>query len=406
MADMKKIYVIGAGVEGQEGFSRRALDIIGQAHVLFGRARLLSLFPDFPGEKIDIDQDFSEVVNRLKTCEGPAVVLASGDPLFFGIGRQLLRNFREDELEFVPNVSSVQYAFAKLGLPWDDAVFLSCKGHEPEDVADRIIASDKVALLTDARNTPAVIAREMLERGHEGYAAYLCENLGTPQERIVRTDVAGLPAEPAAPLNVLVLVKQYEALAEASRPVLGIADEAFSAIKKQITREEVRAVTLAKLRLCQDMVLWDIGAGSGSVSIEADRLMPDGRVYAIEQNEQYQRFIRENLRKFHSRHVTVVEGEAPGCLERLPDPDRVFIGGSGGSLWAILSVVDQRLAAGGRIVVNAITLDTLAAASEFLENAGYRVEVTSVNIARTRPATDYKMFEAFNPVFVLVADKE
>jgi precorrin-6Y C5,15-methyltransferase (decarboxylating) len=101
-----------------------------------------------------------------------------------------------------------------------------------------------------------------------------------------------------------------------------------------------------------------------------------------------------------------VEGEAPGCLERLPDPDRVFIGGSGGSLWAILSVVDQRLAAGGRIVVNAITLDTLAAASEFLENAGYRVEVTSVNIARTRPATDYKMFEAFNPVFVLVADKE
>jgi precorrin-6Y C5,15-methyltransferase (decarboxylating) len=403
---MKKIYVIGAGVEGQEGFSRRALDIVGQADILFGRPKQLALFPDFPGEKVDIDQNFSEVVNQLKATDQKSVVLASGDPLFFGIGRQLLRNFREDELEFVPNVSSVQYAFAKLGLPWDDAVFLSCKGHAAEDVVDRIVASDKAAVLTDAQNTPASIAREMIHRGREGYAAYLCENLGTVEERIVRTDVRGLLDEPAAPLNVLVLVKQYEAFAEASRPVLGIADEAFSAIKKQITREEVRAVTLAKLRLSHDMVLWDVGAGSGSVSIEADHLMPNGKVFAIEQNEQYQGFIRENLRKFHSRHVTVVEGEAPACLERLPDPDRVFIGGSGGNIWDILSVVDQRLAVGGRVVVNAITLDTLAATSEYLENAGYRVEVTSVNIARTRPSTDYKMFEAFNPVFILVADKE
>lgn len=154
------------------------------------------------------------------------------------------------------------------------------------------------------------------------------------------------------------------------------------------------------------MVLWDIGAGSGSVSIEADHLMPNGRIFAIEHNEQYQDFIRDNLRKFQSRHVTVVEGEAPACLELLPDPDRVFIGGSGGSLWSILEVVDQRLAVGGRVVVNAITLDTLAATSEFLENAGYAVEVTSVNIARTSPTTDYKMFEAFHPVFILVADKQ
>jgi precorrin-6Y C5,15-methyltransferase (decarboxylating) len=403
---MKKIYVIGAGVEGQEGFSRRALELVMQADILFGRPKQLALFPDFSGEKVDIDQNFSDVVNRLKATHCISVVLASGDPLFFGIGRQLLRNFSEDELEFVPNVSSVQYAFAKLGIPWDDAVFLSCKGHASEDVVDRIVASDKVAVLTDAQNTPASLAREMMHRGREGYAAYLCENLGTGEERIVRTDVRGLLEEPAAPLNVLVLVKQYEAFAEASRPVLGIADDAFSAIKKQITREEVRAVTLAKLRLCHDMVLWDIGAGSGSVSIEADHLMPSGKVFAIEQNEQYQEYIRRNLRKFQSRHVTVVEGEAPGCLELLPDPDRVFIGGSGGNLWDILEVVDQRLGVGGRVVVNAITLDTLAATSEFLENAGYQVDVTSVNIARTRPSTDYKMFEAFHPVFILVADKE
>jgi precorrin-6Y C5,15-methyltransferase (decarboxylating) len=406
MAGMKKIYVIGAGVEGQEGFSRRALDLVGQADVLFGRPKQLALFPDFPGEKVNTDQNFSDVVNRLKETDRRVVVLASGDPLFFGIGRQLLRNFQEDELEFVPNVSSVQYAFAKLGIPWDDAVFLSCKGHATEDVVDRIVASDKAALLTDTQNTPGAIAQEMIRRGRDGYAAYVCENLGTSEERIVRTDVRGLLNTQVAVLNVLVMVKQYEAFAEASRPVLGIPDDTFSAIKKQITREEVRAITLAKLRLCHDTVLWDIGAGSGSVSIEADHLMPNGRIFAIEQNEQYQEYLRENLRKFHSRHVSIVEGEAPACLDLLPDPDRVFIGGSGGNLWDILEVVDQRLAIGGRVVVNAITLDTLSATSEFLENAGYRVEVTSVNIARTRPSTDYKMFEAFHPVFILLADKE
>lgn len=227
---MKKIYVIGAGVEGQEGFSRRALDLVMQAELLFGRPKQLALFPDFSGEKVDIDQSFSEVVNQLKATQRKCVVLASGDPLFFGIGRQLLRNFHEDELEFVPNVSSVQYAFAKLGIPWDDAVFLSSKGHASEDVVDRIVASDKVAVLTDEQNTPANIAQEMIRRGREGYAAYLCENLGTGEERIVRTGVRGLLQEPAAPLNVLVLVKQYEAFVEASRPVLGIADNRIPAL--------------------------------------------------------------------------------------------------------------------------------------------------------------------------------
>jgi precorrin-6Y C5,15-methyltransferase (decarboxylating) len=318
----------------------------------------------------------------------------------------LLRNFREDELEFVPNVSSVQYAFSKVGTPWDDAVFISAQGRELSEAVDRIVASDKVAILTDRRNSPAIIAREMIERGRDGYAAYLCENLGTAEERILQTDIKGLVKMEAVALNVLILVKQYEAGAQPSFPVLGISDDEFSAIKKQITREEVRAVTLAKLNLRHDMVLWDIGAGSGSVSIEADHLLPNGRVFAVEHNNQYLAFLRDNLRKFQARHVTLIEGQAPACLESLPDPDRVFIGGSGGNLWQILETVDARLPAAGRVVINAITLDTLTAANEFFDNAGYRVEVTTVNVARTRPLTDYKMFEAFDPVFILAADKE
>lgn len=403
---MKKIHVIGAGVEGQEGFSRRALELIGKAGLLMGGERQLALFPDFAGEKVVIGDNLGEVVERLKKTDQRVVVLASGDPLFFGIGRYLLRNLPEEELEFVPNVSSVQYAFAKIHEPWDDAVFVSAHGRGLKGAVDRIVANDKAAVLTDEVNTPRAIAREMIERGRDGYAAWLCENLGTAEERIIATDVKGLLEVEAAPLNVLILIKEYEAGGEGYVPTLGIPDDEFVTAKKLITKEEIRVVTLAKLKLRHDMTLWDIGAGSGSVSIEADHLLPNGRIFAVERNPQYVEFIKENLGKFNARHVTLVEGEAPQCLETLPDPDRVFIGGSGGNLWEILEAVDGRLPVEGRIVLNAITLDTLTAATEFMENAGYQIEVTTVNIARTRPLTDYKMFEAYNPVYIVTGIKE
>ena len=402
---MKKIYVIGAGVEGQEGFSRRTLELIHGAALLLAGERQLELFPDVTGEKVAIGSNLGEVVQRLKKVAGPAVVLSSGDPLFFGIGRYLLRNLPAEELCFIPNVSSVQYAFAKLREPWDDAVFVSAHGRGLKKAVDRIVANDKAAVLTDAVNTPAAIAAELIERGRDGYAAWLCENLGTAEERIVATDVKGLLEIEAAPLNVLILIKEYEAGGEEYVPTLGIPDEEFATVKKLITREEIRVVTLAKLKLRHDMTLWDIGAGSGSISVEADHLLPNGRIFAVERNPQCREFIKQNLRKFNARHVTLVEGIAPQCLEALPDPDRVFIGGSGGNLWTILSAVDGRLPAEGRVVLNAVTLDTLTSASEFFDNAGYQVEVTAVNIARTRPHTDYKMFEAYDPVYVITALK-
>jgi precorrin-6Y C5,15-methyltransferase (decarboxylating) len=311
----------------------------------------------------------------------------------------------EADLEFVPNVCSAQYAFAKIKEPWDDALFVSADGRGLKGAVDQVVAHDKVAILTDEVNTPQAIARELIERGRDGYKAYLCENLGTDDESITHTDIKGLQGVPAAPLNVLILVKEYDAGGEGAGPCLGVPDEDFATVKKLITREEVRAVSLAKLRLRHDMTLWDIGAGSGSVSIEADNLMPNGRVFAIERNQQCLTFLKENLKKFNARNVTPVEEAAPNGLDDLPDPDRVFIGGSGGHLWKILEAADARLPTGGRIVMNAVTLDTLTAATEFFENAGYELEVTTVNISRTRPLTDYKMFEAFDPVFVLAAAK-
>ena len=403
---MKSIHVIGAGIAGQEGFTPQALELINRAELLLGEERLLALFPDFPGEKLAIGNNLAEVVSRLQGCDCPAVVLASGDPLFFGIGRYLLRNLPEELIEFLPNVTSIQYAFAKIREPWDDAVFVSAHGRTLKDAVDRIVANDKAAVLTDEVNTPGAIAREMVSRRRGGYKAYLCENLGTDEERIRVTDIKGLLEFEAAPLNVLLLIKEYEDDAHQYVPTLGIPDDEFVSVKKLITKEEVRVVTLAKLKLRHDMCLWDVGAGSGSICIEADHLLPNGRIFAIERNEECRQFIKENLQKFNTRNVSLIEGIAPDCLEELPDPDRVFIGGSGGNLWDILQAVDERLPAEGRVVINAMTFDTLTAASEYFANAGYQLEITTINVARTRPSTEYKMFEAYDPVYIIVAIKE
>jgi precorrin-6Y C5,15-methyltransferase (decarboxylating) len=396
-----KIYLVGAGIEGWEGFGSKALEAINSAELLIGHQRLLDIFPDFKGEKQTIS-DLSIMLDLIKTTEKQVVVLSSGDPNFFGVARFLLRNLPKDRIEIFPNVTSVQYAFARIKEPWDDTIFLSVHGRGLKGAIDRIIAADKAAVLTDEVNSPAAIARELINRGAEGYDVYLCEDLGLPTEKFTRTDVRGLVDLQASPLNILILIKAWEPNLE-NYPLLGIADDEFTTARKLITKQEIRAVTLAKLQIQNDLVLWDIGAGSGSVSIEAGNLMPNGKVYALEKNPQYLTFIRENLKKFSAKNVMLVEAYAPEGIDELPNPDRVFIGGSGGMLDDIIDAVDKRLKPDGVIVLNAVTLDTLTKAVEFLEDHGYTVEVTCVNVSKTVSLTEYKMFEAHNPVYIISA---
>ncbi|HKZ16870.1 MAG TPA: precorrin-6y C5,15-methyltransferase (decarboxylating) subunit CbiE [Geobacteraceae bacterium] len=396
-----KIYLVGAGIEGWEGFGAKALEVIDKAELLIGHQRHLDIFPDFKGEKQTFG-DLSILLDFLKSTEKQTVILSSGDPNFFGIARFLLRNLAKDRIEIFPNVTSVQYAFARIREPWDDSIFVSVHGRGLKNAIDRIIAADKVAVLTDDVNTPSVLAKELIKRGAEGYEVYLCEDLGLPTEKFTRTDVKGLVDLPASPLNILIMIKAWEPTLE-NYPVMGIDDDEFHTAKKLITKQEVRAVTLAKLQLQNDLVLWDIGAGSGSVSIEAGNLMPNGKIFALEKNPQYLSFIRDNLKKFAARNVMLVEALAPEGLDDLPDPDRVFIGGSSGMLEDIIDSVDRRLKPEGVIVLNAVTLDTLTKAVEFLEDHGFAVEVVCVNVAKTRGLTEYKMFEAHNPVYVIAA---
>jgi len=395
-----KIYLVGAGIEGWEGFGSKALEAINSADLLIGHQRLLDIFPDFKGEK----QTFSDLSIMLKTTAKQVVVLSSGDPNFFGVARFLFRNLPKERIEIFPNVTSVQYAFARIKEPWDDAIFVSVHGRGLKGAIDRIIAADKAAVLTDEVNSPAAIAKELISRGAEGYDVHLCEDLGLPTEKFTRTDVRGLVDLPASPLNILILIKAWEPNLE-NYPLMGIADDEFSTARKLITKQEIRAVTLAKLQIQNDLVVWDIGAGSGSVSIEVGNLMPNGKVFALEKNPQYLTFIRENLKKFSAKNVMLVEAYAPEGIDELPNPDRVFIGGSAGMLDEIIDAVDKRLKPDGVIVLNAVTLDTLTKSVEFLEDHGFTVEVTCVNVSKTVSLTEYKMFEAHNPVYIISAHR-
>ncbi|MFA7060949.1 MAG: precorrin-6y C5,15-methyltransferase (decarboxylating) subunit CbiE [Pedobacter sp.] len=402
--EQQKIYLVGAGIEGWEGFGSKALEIIAQAEVMIGHQRHLDIFPDFSGEKMTIG-DLPEVLELLKKSVKRVVVLASGDPTFFGISRFLLRNLPKESIEIFPNVTSMQYAFACIKEPWDDAIFVSVHGRGMHVAVDKIVAAEKACVLTDKVNSPAAIAAELIERGAEGYEAWLCEDLGLVTEKFTRTDVRGLLELKPSDLNILILIKTYEPNL-VQYPLIGIDDDEFHTSKKLITKQEVRAVTLSKLQLQDDLVLWDIGAGSCSVSIEASNLMPNGRIFAVERNPQSISFINENLKKFCTRNVKLIEAYAPDGLEDLPDPDRVFIGGAGGKLDEVIDAVALRLKPDGVVVINAVTLDTLAKAVELLEGHGYTIEATCVNIAKTRKLTEYKMFEAQNPVYVIAAWKE
>jgi len=400
----QKIYLVGAGIVGWEGVGKKALEVVSKAEVLIGHQRHLDIFPDFKGEKRVLD-DLSIMLDFLRNTDKRVAVLGSGDPNFFGVGRFLLRNLPKERIEIFPNVTSVQYAFARIKETWDDAIFVSVHGRGLKGAIDRIVSAEKVAVLTDEKNSPAVIARELLARGADGYEVWLCEDLGLPAEKFTRTDVKGLVEITASPLNIVIFIRTWEPQLT-QYPVIGIEDDQFASIKKLITKQEVRAVTLAKLQLQDNLVLWDIGAGSGSVSIEASNLLPNGKVFALEKNPQYLPFLRDNLKKFVARNVTLIEAYAPEGMESLPDPDRVFIGGSGGKLEEIIELIDKRLKPEGVVVLNVVTLDTLTRAMEFLEDHAYTVEVACINVAKTKNLTEYKMFEAHNPVYIIAASKD
>lgn len=407
----RAVTVVGIGDDGCVGLSARGRNAIAAAQVLVGGERHLAFVPEFTGERIVVKGGLAAVLDRVAAAaeDQNVCVLASGDPLFFGIGASIVERIGGEHVEIIPQPSSMQLACARAGLRWEDAAILSVHGRPLSGLVARLRARGKAALLTDDERSPARIAAHMIEHGESGWRAWVCERLGGPSERVRQLTLAALAAATDVdPLNVLLLERDDAAWrAPPAIPFLP-EDEFAKRVPKLglITKREIRLLSLAALALAPDAVVWDIGAGSGSVAIEAGLLAPAGRVFAIEVDPECVTMARDNVRAHGADNVTVVAGRAPEALADLPDPDAVFVGGSKGSMTAIVDVALARLRLRGRLVVNAITLDNAAEVYQALRARNLTPEVTLVQISRAEPLARYLRYEALSPIQIFAVTKE
>jgi precorrin-6Y C5,15-methyltransferase (decarboxylating) len=403
LSELNKLYIMGVG---RKGLDEGVKEIISLCDVVIGskeqldriQSEELEVKSSFPISPLKDALDFV----RENRARKRMVVLASGDPLFFGIGRRLLNEIGKENIEFIPAVSSMQLAFARIKEPWDDVFFVSVHGRDLKKIVADIHRHDRVCIFTDGKNTPARIAKTLLETGPD-CNVFVCEDMGMEGEKTTEADLSVIREKAFSDRNVMILFKPRNVGPPSC--IFGLSESEIAHTRGLITKDEVRAVTLHKLRLPREGVVWDIGSGSGSVAIEMARLNPRVRVFAVEKEEDEVSNIFENRRRFSAHNLHVVHGEAPDVLSGLPEPDRVFIGGSGGRLEGIVRKVSEDLKKGGRVVINATTIDTLAIGRQVLDTEGFTLEVAEVSIARTKRLKGRDHLSALNPVFILMGER-
>jgi precorrin-6B C5,15-methyltransferase / cobalt-precorrin-6B C5,C15-methyltransferase len=387
-------------VVGQIGetFGLGAREALRQSTVIVGSSRQLALLPNDGATEstlMELTGPLPPIFDAIAAhCDaGDSVcVLASGDPGFFGIVRALSERFGSDRLLVHPAPSSVSLAFALVGLPWDDATVVSAHGRPLADAMARL-SGPKIAVLTSPDNPPEVIGQAMLDRRCGQRRVVIASNLGTSEAEVTHTDLAGLAAGHFDPMSVVLLLDDREAGDFAHRSTLswGLPESSFAHRDGMITKAEVRAIVLGKLELPASGVLWDVGAGSGSVAVECARLSPGLRVIAVERNAEDAARVRANAAT-HAVSVQVVHGEAPSALSALPDPDRVFVGGGG---LEVLDAALPRLRPNGTVVATFALLDRAVQAQKRLG------QLVQVGISRGVETGDLGIrLSAENPVFL------
>ncbi len=433
---MSKLFVIGIGYKP---LGKRAREIILNSETILASNRLLDVFARYEEysavmDRVKVINNISGTIDFMKSAlhddeTSVTTLLASGDPLFFGIGRRVVEEIGKDMVEIIPDLSSIQLAFAHIKEPWDDALLIGLHGgpdpnrrrkleYRLQDLPLLLAVRNKIAILTDKVNNPTVIAQTLLDaqrQSEQFYSAltlYVCEKLGYPDEKITGGTASLIASQSFSDPNVVVIIgnakdkKRVKSEINTTTDIrFGLTENAILHSRGLITKDEVRAVTLHKLQLPEAGVFWDIGAGSGAVSLEAAGLFPGLSVFAVERDEEQVVNITANRERFRVPNITILHGPAPEALAELPAPDRVFIGGSGGSIGAIIEMIGNKMKS-GVIVVNAATVETLNIAVEALKRAHYFVEVSQISVSRMKSIGDGHFFSAQNPVFVIKAEKQ
>jgi precorrin-6B C5,15-methyltransferase / cobalt-precorrin-6B C5,C15-methyltransferase len=410
-----RLVIVGIGDDGLVGLTDAARRTILDATVVLGASSTLNLLGEIAARTVVLDPDMPTALRQVREAlaSDRAVLVSGGDPLFYGVARYLCDRLGKDQFEVVPHVSSMQLAFARVKESWEDAYLTSLAGRPLESVIDRIRTAEKVGLFSSDDCPPSRLAKSLIERGIDYFRAYVCENLGSPDERVTQGDLADIGGLDFDPLNVVILVRKPNRPDRVNRSsryrLFGNPDDAFAQSQPKrglITQAEVRSIALAQLDVRPTSVVWDIGAGSGSVSIEAAQLAHQGSVFAIEPEAGDVSLIQANAEAFGVPNVKAVVGRAPEVLEGLPDPDAIFVGGTGRRVDAVVTAAFARLVPGGRIAVNVATVDGLATAYQTLKGLAGEVRLWNISVARGIEQMDRVRFEAVNPTFLLSASKE
>lgn len=398
------ILVLGLGV-GEE-LGERIKVLAAGADVLAGGGRLLERFASHPGERVVLRAPLSEALDRLDAArrEGKRVaVLADGDPLFFGIGERLAARFGADALHFTPGVTAAAAAAARIGIPWQDLPAVSLHGRDdPGPLLYALAQKGRAAVYTGGADGPAALSRLLTDHCLPDARLTVFEDMGAPTERVRSLSASEAAAMDFSPLN-LVFVAVPEGVG--GQPVMGRPDDFYERSAELITKWPVRASSLAALLLKPGMTLWDVGAGSGSVAIEACALIGPGRAVALEKDPERAQMIRRNIRRAGAWQTLAVTGEAPGAFACLPDPDRIFLGGSLGAESDSLAQACERLKPGGRVALNTVLLGSLERARSHFAGLGWPVAITQVQAGIGAFTAGDVRLAAQNPVFIIAADK-
>ncbi len=405
---MKRIWIIGIGMGNPETLTVGALNRIQASRALIGARRMIEALGEVKAKAyFAVSPD--EILQWIKDHEDldPISVLMSGDVGFFSGAKKLLKLIEEEtnyKAELIPGISSLQYFCSRLGTSWEDVKTVSLHGRERNFIGE-ILNHKRTFFLTDSIQTPDYICARLVEAGLGETLVAAGERLSYEDERIVTGTAWELSQKTFDPLSV-VLVENPRAGAAYPHPVThGIPDDAFVRGEVPMTKEEVRSITLSKLRIEEEDILYDVGAGTGSVAVEMALQARRGAVFAIETKPEAVALIEKNKAVFHADNLHVIQGIAPQAMCSLPVADKAFIGGSRGNLKEIVTALLKKNP-DIRMVVNAIALETMQETMETFKELGLEVELVQVFLSKAKKVAGYQMMMGQNPIFIISGQRK
>lgn len=396
-----KVYIVGIGIGSKAYLTEKATKIVEESDLIIGANRMLETFNYLDTKKVNsyLSEEIKAILDE--TNVENVSILVSGDVGFFSATKRIIKALEGYNVELIPGISSIVYFSAKVEINWDNMKIISAHGRDV-NIVGSVMKYPRVFVLTGGKNKVSNLLNQLSKSGIEDLNIYIGENLSYENEKITNGTVEELLNYEFDDLSVMIVENPNPRSYESVK--FGIDDSEFVRGEVPMTKSEIRAIALSKLKLKESDIVYDIGSGTGSVAIEAALLADEGTVYAIEKNPKAIKLININREKFRAYNIEVIEGTAPDDLENLPAPDKVFIGGTGNQMEEIIETCIKKNP-NVRMVVNAIAVETISKTIECFKKFNIKhTEIVQMNVSKSKKVGSYNMMMAHNPVYIFSGD--